>query len=38
MCVLTGHGLKDPETALEAVPEVIAVDPDLREVERAVLA
>ena len=38
VCVLTGHGLKDPETALEAVPEVIAVDPDLREVERAVLA
>ncbi len=37
VCVLTGHGLKDPETALEAVPEVIAVDPDLREVERAVL-
>ena len=38
VCVLTGHGLKDPETALEAVPEVVAVDPDLREVERAVLA
>jgi threonine synthase len=38
VCVLTGHGLKDPETALEAVPEVIAVDPDLAEVERAVLA
>ena len=29
VCVLTGHGLKDPETALEPVPEV-AVDPDLR--------
>ena len=29
VCVLTGHGLKDPETALAAVPEVIACDPDL---------
>ena len=38
VCVLTGHGLKDPETALAAVPEVVAVDPDLGEVERAVLA
>jgi threonine synthase len=37
VCVLTGHGLKDPETALAAVPEVIAVDPELGEVERAVL-
>jgi threonine synthase len=36
VCVLTGHGLKDPETALAAV-EVTVCDPDYDEVERAVL-
>ncbi len=36
VCVLTGHGLKDPETALEAV-EVTVCDPDYAAVERAVL-
>jgi threonine synthase len=37
VCVLTGHGLKDPQTALEQAPEIVACDPDLAAVERAVL-
>ena len=37
VCVLTGHGLKDPDAALRAAPAVIACEPDLAEVERAVL-
>jgi threonine synthase len=37
VCVLTGHGLKDPQTALEQAPQVVACDPDLAAVERAVL-
>ena len=36
VCVLTGHGLKDPETALAAV-EVTVCDADYGAVERAVL-
>jgi len=28
VCVITGHGLKDPETAARLAPPVIAVDPD----------
>jgi threonine synthase len=36
-CVLTGHGLKDPDAALRAAPPVIPCDPELAEVERAVL-
>jgi threonine synthase len=36
VCVLTGHGLKDPDTALLAAPEVIACEPDLGAVERAI--
>jgi threonine synthase len=36
VCVLTGHGLKDPETALAAV-DVKVCEPDYAEVERAVL-
>jgi threonine synthase len=35
--VLTGHGLKDPQTALDQAPQVLACDPDLGAVERAVL-
>ena len=38
VCVLTGHGLKDPDTALGKAPAVIGCDPDLRSVERAVFA
>jgi threonine synthase len=37
VCVVTGHGLKDPETAIEHAPEVVGCNPDLAEVERAVL-
>ena len=28
VCVITGHGLKDPETVTRTAPEPIAVDPD----------
>jgi threonine synthase len=37
VCVLTGHGLKDPDIALAHAPDVVACDADLGEVERAVL-
>jgi len=36
-CVLTGHGLKDPETALNQVGGVIPCEPNLTAVEEAVL-
>jgi threonine synthase len=36
VCVLTGHGLKDPDTALGKAPAVINCDNDLSAVERAV--
>jgi threonine synthase len=35
VCVLTGHGLKDPDTALGQVSEVVTCDPDLQLVARA---
>ncbi len=34
-CVLTGHGLKDPDTALAQVGGVIPCAPELRAIERA---
>jgi threonine synthase len=37
VCVLTGHGLKDPQTALEQAGAVVPCEPDLRAIERAVL-
>ena len=37
VCVLTGHGLKDPRRALEQASQVIACDPDLAAIEQAVL-
>jgi len=37
VCVLTGHGLKDPDTALDQVGGVLPCDPTLAAVERAVL-
>ncbi|MBV9681359.1 MAG: threonine synthase, partial [Solirubrobacterales bacterium] len=37
VCVLTGHGLKDPQTALEQAGAVVACDPELGAIERAVL-
>jgi threonine synthase len=36
VCVLTGHGLKDPDTALGKAPSVIGCENDLSEVERAI--
>jgi threonine synthase len=37
VCVLTGHGLKDPQTALEHAGAVVPCDPELDAIERAVL-
>lgn len=36
-CVLTGHGLKDPQTALLQAGSVVPCEPELAAVERAVL-
>ncbi len=38
VCVLTGHGLKDPQTALMQAGSVVPCEPELDAVERAVLA
>jgi threonine synthase len=37
VCVLTGHGLKDPQTALEQVGAVTPCDPEIGAIEEAVL-
>ena len=37
VCVLTGHGLKDPTTALDQARSVIPCEPDLGSVEEAVM-
>jgi threonine synthase len=37
VCVLTGHGLKDPQTALGQAGAVVPCDPELAAIERAVL-
>jgi threonine synthase len=37
VCVLTGHGLKDPQTALSHAGAVVACEPELDAIERAVL-
>jgi threonine synthase len=37
VCVLTGHGLKDPTTALARAAPVMPCEPRIDEVERAVL-
>ncbi len=36
VCVLTGHGLKDPDTALARAPAVVGCEADLTAVEKAV--
>ena len=36
VCVITGHGLKDPETAVLGAPEPIPVDPDPDAIAAAV--
>ena len=38
VCVLTGHGLKDPQTAMNQAASVVPCEPDIESVERAVLA
>jgi len=37
VCVLTGHGLKDPQTAMNRASPVIPCEPDIESVERAVV-
>ena len=37
VCVLTGHGLKDPDVALKQAGAIVPCDPLLEAVERAVL-
>jgi threonine synthase len=38
VCVLTGHGLKDPQTAMSRAAPVVPCEPDIESVEQAVLA
>jgi threonine synthase len=38
VCVLTGHGLKDPQTALMQAGSVVPCEPDLNAVEHAILS
>jgi threonine synthase len=38
VCVLTGHGLKDPQTAISRAGSVVPCEPELEGVERAVLS
>jgi threonine synthase len=38
VCVLTGHGLKDPQTALDHAGAVVPCEPTIDAVEQAVLA
>jgi threonine synthase len=37
VCVLTGHGLKDPQSAMNRAGPVVPCEPDLAKVEEAVL-
>jgi threonine synthase len=37
VCVLTGHGLKDPQTAMNRAAPVVPCEPDITSVERVVL-
>jgi threonine synthase len=37
VCVPTGHGLKDPQTALGQAGAVVPCEPQLAAIERAVL-
>jgi threonine synthase len=38
VCVLTGHGLKDPQVALQQAGAIVPCEPSLEAVEAAVLA
>jgi threonine synthase len=35
VCVITGHGLKDPDTAVQRSPAPAEIDPDPDEIARA---
>jgi threonine synthase len=37
VCVLTGHGLKDPQTAMNRAASVVPCEPELEQLERVVL-
>ena len=37
-CVLTGHGLKDPQTALAQAGGVVPCEPDIARVEQLVFS
>jgi threonine synthase len=37
VCVLTGHGLKDPQTAMNRASSVVPCEPELERLEEAVL-
>ena len=37
VCVLTGHGLKDPQTAMDRAAPVVPCEPDIASVEKAIL-
>ena len=37
VCVLTGHGLKDPQVALGHAGSVVPCEPEIGAVEKAVL-
>ena len=37
VCVLTGHGLKDPQVALSEAGSIVPCDPELSVLEEAVL-
>jgi threonine synthase len=37
VCVLTGHGLKDPQTAMNRAAAVVPCEPDIEGLERAVM-
>jgi threonine synthase len=38
VCVLTGHGLKDPQTAMNRAGAVVPCEPEIAAVEKAVMA
>jgi threonine synthase len=37
VCVLTGNGLKDPQTAMNRAAPVVPCEPDIEGVEAAVM-
>ncbi|MFB3116694.1 MAG: threonine synthase, partial [Gammaproteobacteria bacterium] len=38
VCTLTGHGLKDPDTAIaQSTASVVKIDADMGQVKRAIL-